>query len=66
MAYKKRVPKTKSYTKFICSQCQNPVDFQATSCPSCKADLSKMPIKTLGMNLIFIAIFAAFAYIMMQ
>jgi predicted amidophosphoribosyltransferase len=66
MAHKIRVPKTKSYTKYACSECQKPVEFQAGTCPFCKADVSKTPNRTLYLNLAFIAIFVLLAFLTMK
>jgi len=66
MAYKKRVPKTVSYTKYICSNCHKPADMQTTTCPSCKADISHAPPYRLALNLIFLAAFGVFAYVVMN
>jgi len=63
MAHKIRVPKTKSYTKYICSECKKPADFQAGTCQFCKADISKTPNRTLYINLVMIAVFVVFAYL---
>lgn len=66
MAHKIRVPKTKSHTKYMCSECEKPVDFQGTKCAFCKADMDTAPNWKLWLNLLFIAVFAAFSYVMMN
>ncbi|MDV7341102.1 hypothetical protein RYZ26_15955 [Terasakiella sp. A23] len=66
MAYKKRVPKTISHTKYVCSDCGNPVDMQSTKCPSCKTDVTHAPPYRLVLNLIALVAFGVFAYYTMN